>query len=102
MTAMSDAKDEPPLFEAPNTPALFYWWLRLVLGDDRSRERCRFTRRGDTWFDLAVESVQAAVTTAQPVPPRRQCSKCRDHIRSKEVGQAMIPVWPTPPYHMPS
>ena len=52
--------------------------------------------------DLASESVRMAVEGGQPVPPRRQCSEMPSHIRSKEVGQAMIPVWPTPPYHMPA
>ncbi len=38
---------------------------------------------------------------------RRQSSEMPSHIRSKEVGRAIIPVevgrreaWPTPPYHM--
>jgi predicted RNase H-like HicB family nuclease len=58
--------------------------------------------------DLAAERVRAAVDDGQPVPRRRQFSEMPNHIRSKEVGRAIIPVevgrreaWPTPPYHMP-
>ena len=54
-------------------------------------------------------AVRAAVDDGQRVPPRRQCSEMPSHIRSKEVGRAIIPVevgrreaWPTPPYHMSS
>jgi predicted RNase H-like HicB family nuclease len=57
--------------------------------------------------DLAGERVRAVVEGGQPVPPRRHSSDMPSHIRSKEVGRAMIPVevgrreaWPTPPYHM--
>ena len=57
--------------------------------------------------DLAAERVRAAVDDGQPVPRRRQFSEMPNHIRSKEVGRAIIPVevgrreaWPTPPYHM--
>ena len=57
--------------------------------------------------DLAAERVRAAVDDGQPVPRRRQFAEMPNHIRSKEVGRAIIPVevgrreaWPTPPYHM--
>jgi predicted RNase H-like HicB family nuclease len=57
--------------------------------------------------NLAAERVRAAVDGGQPVPPRRHSSEMPSHIRSKEVGRAIIPVevgrreaWPTPPYHM--
>jgi hypothetical protein len=57
----------------------------------------------------AGERVRAAVDDGQPVPPRRHSSEMPSHIRSKEVGRAIIPVevgrreaWPTPPYHMPA
>ena len=57
--------------------------------------------------ELASERVRAAVGDGQQAPPRRQSSEMPSHIRSKEVGRAMIPVevgrreaWPTPPYHM--
>jgi predicted RNase H-like HicB family nuclease len=57
--------------------------------------------------ELAGERVRAAVDDGQPVPPRRHSSEMPSHIRSKEVGRAIIPVevgrreaWPTPPYHM--
>jgi predicted RNase H-like HicB family nuclease len=57
--------------------------------------------------DLAGERVRAAVDDGQSVPPRRQFAEMPSHIRSKEVGRAMIPVevgrreaWPTPPYHL--
>ena len=57
--------------------------------------------------ELAAERVRAAIDDGQPVPPRRQCSEIPSHIRSKEVGRAIIPVevgrreaWPTPTYHM--
>jgi predicted RNase H-like HicB family nuclease len=57
--------------------------------------------------ELASERVRAAVDDGQQAPPRRQSSEMPSHIRSKEVGRAMIPVevgrreaWPTPPYHM--
>jgi predicted RNase H-like HicB family nuclease len=56
---------------------------------------------------LAGERVRAAVDDGQRVPARRQCSELPSHIRSKQVGRAIIPVevgrreaWPTPPYHM--
>jgi predicted RNase H-like HicB family nuclease len=59
--------------------------------------------------ELASERVRAAVDDGQPVPQRRQFSEMPSHIRSKEVGRAIIPVevrpreaWPTPPYHMSS
>jgi len=52
--------------------------------------------------DLAAERVRAAVDDGQPIRPRRQWSEMPSHIRSKEVGRAVIPVWPTPPYHMPA
>jgi quercetin dioxygenase-like cupin family protein/predicted RNase H-like HicB family nuclease len=59
--------------------------------------------------DLASERVRAAVEDGQPVPQRRQFSEMPSHVRSKEVGRAIIPVeverraaWPTPPYHMPA
>jgi predicted RNase H-like HicB family nuclease len=42
--------------------------------------------------DLAAERVRAAIDDAQPVPPRRQCSEMPSHIRSREVGRAVIPV----------
>jgi predicted RNase H-like HicB family nuclease len=42
--------------------------------------------------DLATERVRAAIDEGQPVPPRRQCSEMPSHIRSKEVGRAIIPV----------
>ncbi len=58
--------------------------------------------------DLAAERVRAAIDDGQPIPRRRQFSEMPNHIRSKEVGRAIIPVevgrleaWPTPPYHMP-
>jgi predicted RNase H-like HicB family nuclease len=58
--------------------------------------------------DLAAERVRAAVDDGQPVHRRRQLSEMPNHIRSKEVGRAIIPVevgrreaWPTLPYHMP-
>jgi len=57
--------------------------------------------------DLAAERVRAAVDDGQALPRRRQASEMPSHIRSKEVGRAIIPVevgrreaWPTPPYHM--
>jgi predicted RNase H-like HicB family nuclease len=57
--------------------------------------------------ELAGERVRAAVDDGQSVPPRRHSSEMPSHIRSKEVGRAMIPIevgrreaWPTPPYHM--
>ena len=57
--------------------------------------------------ELASERVRAALDDGQQVPPRRQSSEMPSHIRSKEVGRAMIPVevgrreaWPTPPFHM--
>jgi predicted RNase H-like HicB family nuclease len=57
--------------------------------------------------ELASERVRAAVDDRQQVPPRRQSSELATHIRSKEVGRAIIPVevgrreaWPTPPFHM--
>jgi predicted RNase H-like HicB family nuclease len=57
--------------------------------------------------ELANQHVRASVDDGQPVPPRRHFSEMPSHIRSKEVGRAMIPVevgrreaWPTPPYHM--
>jgi predicted RNase H-like HicB family nuclease len=57
--------------------------------------------------ELASERVRAALDDGQQVPPRRQSSEMPSHIRSKEVGRAIIPVevgrreaWPTPPYHM--
>ena len=58
--------------------------------------------------DLASERVRAAVDDGQAVPRRRQFSEMPTHIRSKEVGRAIIPVevgrrevWPNPLYHMP-
>jgi predicted RNase H-like HicB family nuclease len=42
--------------------------------------------------DLAAERVRAAVDDGQPVPHRRQLSEMPRHIRSKEVGRAIIPV----------
>ena len=42
--------------------------------------------------DLAGERVRAAVEDGQPVPPRRHSSEMPSHIRSKEVGRAIIPV----------
>ena len=57
--------------------------------------------------ELASERVRAALDDGQQVPPRRQSSKLPTHIRSKEVGRAIIPVevgrreaWPAPPFHM--
>jgi predicted RNase H-like HicB family nuclease len=57
--------------------------------------------------DLAGERVRAAVEGGQSVPQRRHFNEMPSHIRSKEVGHAMIPVeidrraaWPTPPFHM--
>jgi predicted RNase H-like HicB family nuclease len=57
--------------------------------------------------ELASERVRAALDDGQQVPPRRQSSEMPSHIRSKQVGRAMIPVevgrreaWPTPPFHM--
>jgi predicted RNase H-like HicB family nuclease len=57
--------------------------------------------------DLAAERVRATIDDGQPIPHRRQLSEMPRHIRSKEVGRAIIPVevgrreaWPTPPYHM--
>jgi predicted RNase H-like HicB family nuclease len=57
--------------------------------------------------ELASERVRAALDDGQQVPPRRQSSELPTHIRSKEVGRAIIPVevgrreaWPSPPYHM--
>jgi predicted RNase H-like HicB family nuclease len=57
--------------------------------------------------ELASERVRAALDDGQRVPPRRQCSVLPSHIRTKEVGRAMIPVevgrreaWPAPPFHM--
>jgi predicted RNase H-like HicB family nuclease len=57
--------------------------------------------------ELASERVRAALDDGRQVPPRRQSSEMPSHIRSKEVGRAMIPVevgrreaWPAPPYHM--
>jgi len=57
--------------------------------------------------ELASERVRAALDDGQQVPSRRQSSELPSHIRSKEVGRAIIPVevgrreaWPTPPYHM--
>jgi predicted RNase H-like HicB family nuclease len=57
--------------------------------------------------DLAAERVRAAIDDGQPIPHRRQFSEMPRHIRSKEVGHAIIPVevgrreaWPTPPYPM--
>jgi predicted RNase H-like HicB family nuclease len=59
--------------------------------------------------ELAGERVRAAVDDGQPVPQRRHFSEMQSHIRTKEVGRAIIPVeverraaWPTPPYHMSS
>ena len=56
--------------------------------------------------DLAGERVRAAVEGGQRVPHRRHFSEMPSHIRSKEIGQAIIPVevgqgaaWPTPPYN---
>ncbi len=56
---------------------------------------------------LAGEHVRAAVESGQPVPHRRHFSEMPSHLRSKEIGAAIIPVevprtaaWPTPPYHM--
>jgi predicted RNase H-like HicB family nuclease len=56
---------------------------------------------------LAADHVRALVEPGQAAPPRRQCSEMPSHVRSKEVGRAIIPVevgrreaWPTPPYHM--
>ena len=55
------------------------------------------------------DRVSEADIDGQPVPRRRQFSEMPNHIRSKEVGRAIIPVevgrreaWPTPPYHMSS
>ena len=57
--------------------------------------------------ELASERVRAALDDGQQVPLRRQSSELPAHIRSKEVGRAIIPVevgrreaWPTPPYHL--
>jgi predicted RNase H-like HicB family nuclease len=57
--------------------------------------------------ELAGERVRAALDDGHQVPPRRQCSEMPSHIRSKEVGRAIIPVevgrreaWPTPLYHL--
>ncbi len=57
--------------------------------------------------DLASDCVRAAVEDGRPVPQRRQFSEMPTHIRSKEVGRAIIPAevgrreaWPPPPYHM--
>jgi predicted RNase H-like HicB family nuclease len=57
--------------------------------------------------ELASERVRAALDDGQQVPPRRQSSELPTHIRSKEVGRAIIPVevgrreaWPAPPFHM--
>jgi predicted RNase H-like HicB family nuclease len=57
--------------------------------------------------DLAGERVRAAIEGGQQVPHRRHFSEMPNHIRSKEVGRAIIPVevgrtaaWPTPPYHL--
>jgi len=57
--------------------------------------------------DLASEHVRAAVDDGQQVPHRRHFSEMPSHVRSKEIGRAIIPVeverraaWPTPPYHM--
>jgi hypothetical protein len=55
----------------------------------------------------ASERVRDALDDGQQVPPRRQSSELPTHIRSREVGRAIIPVevgrreaWPTPPFHM--
>ena len=57
--------------------------------------------------ELANQHVRASIDDGRPIPPRRHFSDMPSHIRSKEVGRAMIPVevgrreaWPTPPYHM--
>ena len=42
--------------------------------------------------DLAGEHVRAAVEGGQQVPHRRHFSELPSHIRSKEVGLAIIPV----------
>ena len=59
--------------------------------------------------ELAGERVRTAVEGGQPVPQRRQFTEMPSHIRTREVGRAIIPVevertaaWPTPPYHMPA
>jgi predicted RNase H-like HicB family nuclease len=44
--------------------------------------------------DLAAERVRAAVDDGQPVPPRRHSSEMPSHIRSNEVGRAIIPRFP--------
>ena len=57
--------------------------------------------------ELASERVRGALDDGQQVPPRRRSSELPNHIRSKEVGRAIIPVevgrreaGPTPPYHV--
>jgi predicted RNase H-like HicB family nuclease len=57
--------------------------------------------------DLAAERVRTAVEEGRPVPRRRHFSEMPNHIRSKEIGRAIIPVavartaaWPTPPYDL--
>jgi predicted RNase H-like HicB family nuclease len=57
--------------------------------------------------ELASERVRAALDDGQQVPSRRQSSELPTHIRSREVGRAIIPVevgrreaWQTPPYHL--
>ena len=41
---------------------------------------------------LVSQQMRAAIDDGQPVPPRRQCSEMPSHVRSKEVGRAMIAV----------
>ena len=57
--------------------------------------------------DLAREHIRAAVDSGEPVPPRRHYNEMPSHLRSKEIGRAIIPIevergaaWPTPPYQM--
>ena len=57
--------------------------------------------------DLARERIRATVDSGEPVPPRRHYSEMPSHLRSKEIGRAIIPIevergaaWPTPPYQM--
>jgi predicted RNase H-like HicB family nuclease len=57
--------------------------------------------------DLAREHIRAAVDSGEPVPLRRHYNEMPSHLRSKEIGRAIIPIevergaaWPTPPYQI--
>src|SRR5262249_339484 len=56
---------------------------------------------------LAAEQVRTLVQRGEQVPQQSHFSELPSHIRSREIGRAIIPVevtraqaWPTPPFRM--